>query len=114
MNTDSINANESRVDIKYSQFQTKIENIRKDIGIMQDIFNSTIGNMQKMVSEENYQGVSSDVLKEDFGDFSSNFENYVKTVEDFVKLFESSGEERKAEDVGMKNDIQNRNYGTQA
>jgi uncharacterized protein YukE len=94
--------------ITYEQVQQGACQILKEAGLMKEIFDAVTGNMTNMTATDNFQGVASDELAEQFRPFQAKFDEFVKEVENFAKAYNVSSdtlEETERRLKAMANDL---------
>ena len=78
--------------ITFEQVQSGACQILREADKMKEIFDGVTGNMTNMTSTDNFQGVASDELAEQFRPFQAKFDEFVKEVENFAKAYNVSSD----------------------
>ena len=87
--------------ITYEQVQEGVETIRKCADTMEEIFNNVTGKMRSMTSTENFQGVASNALSNEFDEFKGTFPSYLEKVREFADAYEAASQVLKETETEM-------------
>lgn len=93
--------------INYEQVRRGATEIVDCATKMQEIFDSVSGNMRNMTESENWKGVSSNALQNEFREFQNQFPRYIDTVKRFAALFNVATDALEANESDIYRQVDN-------